>query len=123
MLNGHGDVSEGSGENVFIVKDGKVLSPPISAGCLDGITRHTVVTLLREDGIEVTERPVHRSDLYYCDEMFLTGTAAEVTPVREVDDRPVGDGKPGQVTKRAQELFQDAVTGKLGTHPEWLEFV
>jgi branched-chain amino acid aminotransferase len=123
MLNGHGDVSEGSGENVFIVKDGKVLSPPISAGCLDGITRHTVVTLLREDGIEVTERPVHRSDLYYCDEMFLTGTAAEVTPVREVDDRPVGDGKPGEVTLRAQELFRDAVTGKLGTHPEWLEFV
>jgi branched-chain amino acid aminotransferase len=100
-----------------------VYTPPIAVGCLDGITRNSVITLLRDDGFEVVERMLYRSDLYYGDELFLTGTAAEVTPVREVDDRPVGDGIPGPVTRRAQELFTDAVSGKLDSHREWLEFV
>jgi branched-chain amino acid aminotransferase len=123
MLNTDGLISEGSGENIFLMRDGIVYTPPVSAGCLDGITRASVMTLLREDGYTVVERTFHRSDLYYGDEMFLTGTAAEVTPVREVDDRPVGDGKPGPITRRAQALFADTVAGKLGTHPEWLEYV
>ncbi len=123
MLNADGQISEGSGENLFLVSDGIVYTPPISAGCLDGITRDAVMTLLAEDGYDVVERTLNRSDIYYGDEVFFTGTAAEVTPVREIDDRPVGDGTPGPVTRRAQELFQDAVSGKLTSHPEWLEYV
>ena len=123
MLNQDGVISEGSGENIFIVSRGTVYTPPISVGCLDGFTRDAVATLLREDGFEVVERLLDRTDLYYADEMFLTGTAAEVTPAREIDNRPIGSGKPGPITQRAQELFNAAVTGKLTTHPEWLEHV
>ncbi len=123
MLNADGQISEGSGENLFLVNDGVVYTPPISAGCLDGITRDAVMMLLAEDGYDVVEKTLNRSDVYYCDEVFFTGTAAEVTPVREIDDRPVGDGIPGPVTRRAQELFHDAVSGKLASHPEWLEYV
>lgn len=123
MLNTDGKISEGSGENIFIIRDGKVFTPPVSAGCLDGITRDSVVKLLEEDGYTVEERTFSRSDLYYCDEVFFTGTAAEVTPVREVDDRIVGDGTPGPITKRAQQLYLDTVAGKLHSHPEWLEYV
>ncbi len=123
MLNSNGELAEGSGENVFLVRDGVVYTPPISTGCLDGITRNSVITLLRDDGVTVEERLMHRSDLYYSEEMFLTGTAAEVTPIREVDDRPVGTGRPGPVTRRARELFAGTVAGELTTHPEWLEFV
>ncbi|MGI9610971.1 MAG: branched-chain amino acid transaminase [Acidimicrobiia bacterium] len=123
MLNQGGIISEGSGENIFMVRGGKVITPPVAVGCLDGITRDSVITLLRDDGVEVVERTIDRSDLYYCDELFMTGTAAEVTPVREVDDRPVGPGEPGPITRRAQTLFEETVTGKLGTHPEWLEHV
>jgi branched-chain amino acid aminotransferase len=123
MLNSNGELAEGSGENVFLVRDGVVYTPPISTGCLDGITRNSVITLLRSDGFTVEERLMHRSDLYYSEEMFLTGTAAEVTPVREVDDRPVGTGRPGPVTRRAQELFAGTVAGESTTHPEWLEYV
>mgnify|MGYP001811713054 FL=1 len=123
MLNSDGAISEGSGENIFVVSHGTVYSPPIATGCLDGITRNSIATLLREDGFEVVERSLDRSDLYYADEMFLTGTAAEVTPVREIDDRPIGPGKPGPITQRAQELFHATVSGKLATHPEWLDHV
>ncbi len=123
MLNEHGVLSEGSGENIFLVADGKVFTPPVSTGCLDGITRNSVATLLAEAGYQVTEATIARSDLYYADEMFLTGTAAEVTPVRQVDDIDVGDGRPGPVTKLAQQLFADTVSGQLDTHPEWLEHV
>ena len=123
MLNSKGDLAEGSGENLFLVNDGVVYTPPISVGCLDGFTRNSAVTLLREDGYEVVERLMQRSDLYYCDELFLTGTAAEVTPIREVDDRPVGAGRPGSITRRAQQLFADTVSGKADAHPEWLEYV
>ncbi len=123
MLNQDGAISEGSGENIFVVSRGTVYTPPISVGCLDGFTRDAVATLLRDDGFEVVERVLDRTDLYYADEVFLTGTAAEVTPVREIDNRPIGPGKPGPITQRAQELFNATVTGKLTTHPEWLEHV
>ncbi len=123
MLNVDGKISEGSGENIFLIRNGVVYTPPIAAGCLDGITRDSVITLLTENGYEVIEKTFTRSDLYYCDEVFFTGTAAEVTPVREVDNRPVGEGKPGPVTKRAQQLYLDTVHGRLLDHPEWLEYV
>ena len=123
MLNTDGRISEGSGENIFIIRDGVVYTPPIAAGCLDGITRDTVIRLLDDEGHATIEKTFSRSDLYYCDEIFLTGTAAEVTPVREVDNREVGDGVPGPVTKLAQQLYLDMVKGKLATHQEWLEYV
>ena len=123
MLNTDGKISEGSGENIFIIRDGVVYTPPIAAGCLDGITRDTVIRLLADEGHATIEKTFSRSDLYYCDEIFLTGTAAEVTPVREVDNRVVGDGVPGPVTKLAQQLYLDMVKGKLATHSDWLEYV
>ncbi|MFO7549523.1 MAG: branched-chain amino acid transaminase [Acidimicrobiia bacterium] len=123
MLNRDGHVSEGSGENLFVVRGGTVFTPPLGAGILDGITRHSVMTLLREDGVEVVEAAVTRGDLTGADEVFMTGTAAEVTPVREVDGWPVGPGEPGPVTRRAQDLYHQAVTGRLGAYRHWLEFV
>ena len=123
MLNAEGSIAEGSGENLFIVGDGKVVTPPVSAGVLDGITRDSVATLLTEDGYRVEAATLARTDLYYADEAFFTGTAAEVTPIREVDGRPIGEGRPGPVTRRAQELFMGTVTGAIDTHPEWLEYV
>ena len=122
LLNHDGYVVEGSGENLFLVRQGRVLTPATASGALDGITRDTVMTLLADDGFEVTEAVVPRSDLYYAEEAFFTGTAAEVTPIREIDDRPVGDGSPGPVTRRAQELFRDVVGGKLERYSHWLEF-
>ncbi len=121
MLNTDGLVAEGSGENLFLVRDGAVLTPPVTAGILDGITRASIMRLLRDDGFEVREASLARSDLYYADELFFTGTAAEVTPIREVDHRPVGSGQPGPVTRRAQDLFRQAVTGKLEAYSNWLE--
>ncbi len=123
LLNQAGYLAEGSGENVFVVRDGVVYTPPVSAGPLDGITARTVRTLLIEEGYDVVESMITRTDLYYADELFFTGTAAEVTPIREVDHRPVGAGEPGPVTRKAQELFMAAATGTLGRHEEWLDFV
>jgi branched-chain amino acid aminotransferase len=100
-----------------------VFTPPIAAGILDGITRDSVMTLLSDDGVEVREAVLTRGDLYAADEMFFTGTAAEVTPIREIDDRATGSGKPGPITRRAQELFAEAVRGKLSSYVEWLSFV
>jgi len=121
MLNTDGLVAEGSGENLFLVRNGEVLTPPVTAGILEGITRDSIMQLLRDDGLDVREAPLSRSDLYYADELFFTGTAAEVTPIRAVDHRPVGSGKPGPVTRLAQELFNRAVTGKLDAYKNWLE--
>ncbi|MFQ5947862.1 MAG: branched-chain amino acid transaminase [Acidimicrobiia bacterium] len=123
LLNAEGYVVEGSGENLFLVQEGVVRTPPSVAGALDGITRRSVMTLLVDDGHVVEETPLARSDLYYADEAFFTGTAAEVTPIREIDDRPVGSGEPGPVTRRTQALFNDAVTGKLERYRPWLDFV
>ncbi len=123
LLDSKGFVAEGSGENVFVVRNGTVITPPATSGSLDGITRASVMTLLEDDGHSVSEADLTRSDLYYAEEAFFTGTAAEVTPIREVDGRPVGDGKPGPITKRAQELFMAAVTGKLDRYAHWLDHV
>ena len=123
LLNLDGYVAEGSGENLFLVRDGVVRTPPPQAGALDGITRQSVIELLRDDGATVEEANLTRSDVYYADEAFFTGTAAEVTPIREVDHRTIGTGTPGPVTTRAQELFMDAVTGRLDDYRHWLEFI
>jgi len=123
LLNGEGSIAEGSGENLFIVRGGVVYTPPVSAGVLDGITRDSVATLLTEDGYQVRDATLTRTDVYYAEEAFFTGTAAEVTPIREVDGRSIGEGRPGPITRRAQELFMGTVTGRLDIHPEWLEHV
>ena len=123
MLNTDGFVAEGSGENLFLIRNGVVRTPSLASGVLEGLTRDAVITMLRDDGFEVIEGEITRTDLYYADEMFMTGTAAEVTPIREVDDRPVGDGRPGPVTKRAQEMFVDTVTGANERYSDWLDYV
>jgi branched-chain amino acid aminotransferase len=117
-----GNISEGSGENLFLVRDGVLLTPPVSSGILDGITRASVIQLLTAEGVVVSEATLTRGDLYAADELFFTGTAAEVTPIREVDDRPVGAGEPGPITRRAQDIFAQAVTGKLPAYKSWLTY-
>jgi branched-chain amino acid aminotransferase len=123
LMDMHGNVCEGSGENLFIVKKGKLVTPPMNASILAGITRDTILTLAREDGMTVEERHLTRDQLYLADEAFFTGTAVEVTPVREVDDRRIGDGTVGLVTRRLQERYFDVVKGADETHPEWLTVV
>ena len=123
MLNDGGSLSEGSGMNLFTVSRGVVFTPPVSAGILEGITRNSVIDLLRGEGVEVREMELARGSLYVADEVFLTGTAAEVTPIREIDRRVVGAGEPGPITRRAQELFSDAVAGKLSDYQDWLTFI
>ncbi len=115
----NGYVSEGSGENIFIVKDGKITTPPLSASILAGITRETVMILAQEEGIPVREGYITRDELYLADEVFFTGTAAEVTPVVEVDHRDIGSGKVGEITQRLQARYFDVVRGKDNSHPEW----
>jgi branched-chain amino acid aminotransferase len=119
LLDTQGYVSEGSGENIFMVRKGTLVTPPLSASILAGITRDTVLTLAREEGLEVREERITRDELYLADEVFFTGTAAEVTPVREVDNRAIGAGKPGPVTLRLQKLYFEIVRGPDGRHPEW----
>lgn len=116
----NGYVSEGSGENLFIVKKGVITTPPLSSSILAGITRDTVLTLAREQGIPVVEERITRDELYLADEVFLTGTAAEVTPVREVDSRIIGSGTVGEVTRTLQQRYFDVVKGRDDSHPEWL---
>jgi branched-chain amino acid aminotransferase len=123
LLDANGFVSEGSGENIFIVKRGVLHTPDLSSSILEGITRDTVIALAREMGLEVREGRITRDQLWLADECFLTGTAAEITPVREVDNRPIGDGIVGPVTKKLQEKFFDVVKGSDTTHSEWLTAV
>jgi len=120
MLDPQGYVAEASGENVFVVRHGTVVTPPLGSPILAGITRDTVLTLAADLGIPVVERPIARDELYVADELFFSGTAAEITPVREVDDRKVGSGGAGPITKRLQERFFQVVRGKEPLHPEWL---
>jgi branched-chain amino acid aminotransferase len=120
MLDANGYVSEGSGENIFIVKKGKLFTPDLSSSILEGITRDTVITLARELGLTVQEGRITRDQLWLADEVFLTGTAAEVTPVREVDNRTIGEGGVGPITKQIQAKFFDVVRGSDNSHPEWL---
>jgi branched-chain amino acid aminotransferase len=123
MLNEAGFITDGSGENVFILRDGTLLTPPIQAGCLDGITRHSVMTIARDLGYEVREENLVRTDLYNADEAFFTGTAAEITPIREVDDRVVGEGHRGPVTKELQGAFFSATKGETERYASWLTYV
>jgi branched-chain amino acid aminotransferase len=120
LLDVNGYVAEGSGENLFIVKKGKLVTPPLSASILAGVTRDTVITLAREEGIPVAEESLTRDQLYLADEAFFTGTAAEVTPIREVDDRKIGAGTVGPITKRLQQRYFGVVKGGDTSHPEWL---
>ncbi len=119
MLDVRGYVSEGTGENVFIVRGGTLITPPTSAGILEGVTRDTIIRLAREEGIPVEIRDVARHELYLADEVFLAGTAAEVTPVLSVDGRPVGGGSPGPLTLRIKSLYESVVRGRDPRHPEW----
>jgi branched-chain amino acid aminotransferase len=123
MLDPQGQVSEATGENVFMVKGGRLYTPPLSSPILAGITRDTVIQLAREAGVEVVESVMARDQLYIADELFLTGTAAELTPVREVDGRRVGAGQVGPVTSKLQAIFFDTVKGERPRHPEWLAFL
>lgn len=123
LLNTSGLVVEGSGENIFAVRDGILYTPPTAAGALAGITQDSVRTILTDEGYEIRDFALSRTDLYYADELFFTGTAAEVTPIREVDDRPVGDGTPGPITRTAQALFMETVSGKNERYSDWLQYV
>ncbi len=119
LLNANGYVTDGSGENVFVVRDGTLLTPPLAAGCLAGITRASIMRIAGDEDIPVREADLVRTDLYLADEAFFTGTAAEVVPIREVDDRVLGD--PGPITRRVQEVFQAATRGEDERYREWLE--
>lgn len=118
LLDPEGYVAEGSGENIFLVKNGVVYTPEVTS-CLNGITRATILTLAAELGIEVVEKRITRDEVYIADEAFFTGTAAEVTPIREVDGRQIGIGSRGPVTEKLQKAYFDLVTGKTGAHAEW----
>src|SRR5439155_6266442 len=122
LLDTEGYVSEGSGANVFIVKNGKLYTPDL-ASCLDGITRDAVLTLARDLGIAVIEKRITRDEVYCCDEAFFTGTAAEVTPIRELDNRQIGNGRRGPITTQLQALFFDVVAGKAPEYRHWLTLV
>ena len=119
LLDTEGYVSEGSGENVFIVKEGRLYTPDL-ASCLDGITRDAIITIARDLGIEVREKRITRDEVYCCDEAFFTGTAAEVTPIRELDNRPIGNGSRGPITETLQSAFFDVVAGKSERYARWL---
>ncbi len=123
MLDTEGYVSEASGENIFVIRDGEITTTPLGASILEGITRDTIITLAKERGYTLHEKRFTRDLLYIADEIFMVGTAAEVTPVREVDDRKIGTGSPGPVTKALQDAYFDHVKGSAETHSEWLSFV
>ncbi|MGO1892978.1 MAG: branched-chain amino acid transaminase [Luteimonas sp.] len=118
-----GLLSEGAGENLFLVIDGALHTTPVSAALLNGLTRHSLMTLARANGIEVIERDLPREYLYLCDELFMCGTAAEITPIRSVDGRQVGEGRPGPVTRRMQALFFGLFDGSTPDEHGWLEKV
>jgi branched-chain amino acid aminotransferase len=116
-------LSEGAGENLFLVFDGVLHTTPVSAALLNGITRNSLMTLARDAGIDVVERDLPREYLYLCDEVFMCGTAAEITPIRSVDGRQVGSGRAGPVTLKLQELFFGLFSGKTPDKYGWLEAV
>jgi len=120
LLDPSGYVSEGSGENIFIVQGGELHTPDIGSGALKGVTRDTVMTLARELGIAVHQRRILRDEVYCADEAFFTGTAAEVTPIRELDNRQIGDGKRGPLTAKLQALYFDTVNGRNPSKAAWL---
>jgi branched-chain amino acid aminotransferase len=123
LLSPQGYVSECTGENIFVVKGGRIITPPVSAGALEGITQDSVLTIARDLGFDVEYGNVLRSDLYTADEAFLTGTAAEVVPIRAIDDRSLSNGKPGPITRRLQEVYHAAVRGEVDKYKDWVEHV
>ena len=122
LLDAEGYVAEGSGENIFIVRDGRLYTPDLTSA-LDGITRDTIFRLAADLGLEVREKRITRDEVYVADEAFFTGTAAEVTPIREVDGRTIGKGGRGPITERLQSLYFDQVHGRREEYPEWLTYV
>ncbi|WP_332669760.1 aminotransferase class IV, partial [Aromatoleum sp.] len=122
LLDTQGFVAEGSGENLFVIKDGKIYEPEI-ASALTGITRDSVINIAREFGYEVESRRLTRDDLYIADEAFFTGTAAEVTPIRELDNRVIGEGRRGPITTKIQSRFFDIVNGRAPEYERWLAYV
>jgi branched-chain amino acid aminotransferase len=123
LLDERGFVCEGSGENIFLVRDGEIVTPPHVASILDGINRKSVIQIARDLGYTVVERDVARAELYLAEEVFMTGTAAELVPVREIDDHPLGGGRPGEITAHVQAKFEDALYGRAEEYLEWLDFV
>ncbi|MPM34238.1 Branched-chain-amino-acid aminotransferase [bioreactor metagenome] len=120
LLDASGFVSEGSGENIFVIKDGVVYTPDLSAGALNGITRNTVLHICKDLGLEVVQKRITRDELYISDELFFTGTAAEVTPIREVDRLQIGEGRRGPITEKIQTAFFDIVNGRNPKYAHWL---
>jgi branched-chain amino acid aminotransferase len=122
LLDTDGYASEGSGENLFVIKKGKVYTPDL-ASCLDGITRNAVIQIAQDLGYEVIEKRITRDEIYCADEAFFTGTAAEVTPIRELDDRVIGNGGRGPITHAIQKTYFDAVGGKAKQYTDWLAHI
>jgi branched-chain amino acid aminotransferase len=121
VLTQEGHVSEGSAENIFMIKDDVLITPSITENILEGITRRTVIELARDDlGLHIVERPIDRTEVYLCDEFFMTGTAAQVTAVTRVDHRPIGCGEMGPVTSQLRQIFDRLVRGKLPKHRDWI---
>src|SRR5947209_16964439 len=121
MLVMDGHVSEGSAENLFMVRDGVFVTPPVSADILEGITRNLLMGLVRDElGLEVVERTIDRTELYTCDELILCGTGAQVSPVVEIDHRPVGDGKVGEIAQELQQIYFGAVRGENPKYSDWV---
>lgn len=123
MLNAQGNVAEGSAENIFIVKDNMIQTPPLTAGILEGITRNSVIDIIEENGGFVVEKDLERDDLYTADEVFMTGTAAEVKSVSQIDRTKIGDGKVGRITKALQKSFIDAAMGRDERFLPWLTYI
>jgi len=121
LLDDHGRVCEGTGENIFVVKDGVIYTPPQTASILDGISRKSIIQIARDLGIELVERDIARAELALADEVFLTGTAAELTPMRSIDDIEIGP--PGEITRQVQRVFEDALCGRAEQYREWLDVV
>jgi len=123
MLNNQGQISEGSAENIFVLKDNQIITPPLTAGALEGITRDSVIQIIEENGGQVIEADLDREDLYVAEEVFMTGTAAEVKSVTEIDKTTIGNGKPGKITKALQKSFIDVAMGKDERFLHWLKYI
>ena len=121
LLDSKGNVAEGSGENIFMINDGVLYTPELTAS-LNGITRNTIMTLAKESGYDVVETTIKIEQLYDADEVFFTGSAAEVTPIREIDDNAIGNGSRGEITEKLQTMYFDLVHGRLDVHSDWLSY-
>ncbi|MEM4788499.1 MAG: aminotransferase class IV, partial [Ignisphaera sp.] len=124
LLDSEGYIAEGAGENIFIVRNRQLITPPVYDAILEGITRDTVIKLATEVlGVKVIERRIRREELYTCDEAFFTGTAAEITPIKEVDGRIIGSGEVGEITKEIMDLYRETVLGKIERYRHWVTIV